>query len=108
MCEVNKKGTQKENIVTPEEIEAILQSNSKAIASNSSTIAECRREISALYGVCKELAQNSSELARDRAVMFEIIKGFNEERTVIHETLADIAENVAKLTESVVKLTENK
>ncbi len=86
--------------MTPEEVEAILKSNSKAIASNSNTIAECRREISALYGMCRELT-------RDRAVMFDILQGLNEDRAALHENLADIAENVAKLASNVAKLAEN-
>ena len=86
--------------MTPEEIEIILKSNAKAIASNSTAIAESRRETKAIYDICKELAS-------DRAVMFEILKGFNEERVLIHESLASLAENVASLSANVAKLTEN-
>lgn len=81
--------------MTPEQIEAILESNSKAIVSNSDTIAEVRRQtqtqineirrqtqaqvaeaqrqISAVY-------QLNAELIRDRATMLEILQGLNDDR----------------------------
>ena len=59
--------------MTPEQVEAILQSNAKAIEANSNAIAESRRQISALY-------QLNAELLRDRATMFEILQGLNEDR----------------------------
>jgi acyl-CoA reductase-like NAD-dependent aldehyde dehydrogenase len=87
--------------MTPEQVEAILQSNAKAIASNSDTIAavrketsdtiaETRREITALF-------QFASELARDRAVMFDILRGLNEDRIRTAENLSSIAENIARI-----------
>lgn len=80
--------------MTPEEMQAILQSNAKAIASNSTMIAASRRETEALY-------QLASELVRDRAVMYEILSGLNQDRVSLHENLASMAENVAKIAESV-------
>jgi ABC-type transporter Mla subunit MlaD len=80
--------------MTPEQIEAILESNSKAIAANSDTIAEVRRQsqrqIDALY-------QLNAELVRDRATMFEIIRGLNDDRISTSENLASLAENVARI-----------
>lgn len=80
--------------MTPEQIEAILESNAKAIASNSDTIADVRRQsqrqIDALY-------QLNAELVRDRATMFEIIRGLNDDRIRTSENLASIAENVARI-----------
>jgi ABC-type transporter Mla subunit MlaD len=80
--------------MTPEQIEAILESNSKAIAANSDTIAEVRRQsqrqIDALY-------QLNAELVRDRATMFEIIRGLNDDRIRTSENLASLAENVARI-----------
>ena len=76
--------------MTPEQIEAILQSNAKAIASNSDTIAEVRREVSGLY-------QIASELVRDRATMYDILRSLNEDRLKTSENLAAIAENVARI-----------
>ena len=78
--------------MTPEEVEAILQSNAKAIEASSNAIAESRRETNALYNICSELARNASELARDRAVMYEILRGLNEDRV-------RTAENISILTE---------
>ena len=78
----------------PEQVEAILESNSKAIAANSDTVAEVRRQaqrqIDALY-------QLNAELVRDRATMFEILRGLNEDRVRTAENLASIAENVARI-----------
>jgi ABC-type transporter Mla subunit MlaD len=83
--------------MTPEQIEAILESNSKAIAANSDTVAEVRRQsqrqIDALY-------QLNAELVRDRATMFEIIRGLNDDRMRTSENLASIAENVARIADA--------
>ncbi len=76
--------------MTPEQIEAILESNSRAIASNSDAIAESRRQINALY-------QLNAELVRDRATMFDILRGLNEDRVRTAENLASIAENVGRI-----------
>ena len=80
--------------MTPEQIEAILESNSKAIAANSDTVAEVRRQsqrqIDALY-------QLNAELVRDRATMFEIIRGLNDDRIRTSENLSSLAENVARI-----------
>ncbi len=80
--------------MTPEQVEAILESNSKAIAANSDTVAEVRRQaqrqIDALY-------QLNAELVRDRATMFEILRGLNDDRMRTSENLASIAENVARI-----------
>jgi DNA-binding transcriptional MerR regulator len=87
--------------MTPEQIEAILESNSKAIAANSDTIAEVRkqtqvqiaesqRQIDALY-------QLNAELVRDRVTMLEILRGLNEDRIRTSENLASLAENVARI-----------
>jgi hypothetical protein len=85
--------------MTPEQVEAILQSNAKAIASNSDTIAQARQETRALY-------QFASELARDRAVMFEILQGLNEDRITTAENLASIAENVGRMAEGQMTMNE--
>ena len=77
-------------MMTPEQIEAILESNSRAIASNSDAIAESRRQINALY-------QLNAELVRDRATMFDILRGLNEDRVRTAENLASIAENVGRI-----------
>lgn len=101
--------------MTPEQIEAILESNAKAIASNSDTIADVRkqtqrqidemrrqtqaqvaeaqRQISAVY-------QLSAELVRDRATMLQILQGLNDDRIRTSENLASIAENVARIANS--------
>ncbi len=90
--------------MTPEQIEAILESNSKAIAANSDTIAEVRkqtqnqiaesqRQINALY-------QLNAELVRDRATMFEILRGLNDDRVSTSENLSSLAENVARIADA--------
>ena len=65
--------------------------------SNSDTIADVRRQsqrqIDALY-------QLNAELVRDRATMFEIIRGLNDDRIRTSENLASIAENVARIADS--------
>lgn len=80
--------------MTPEQVERILESNSKAIAANSDTVAEVRRQsqrqIDALY-------QLNAELVRDRATMFEIIRGLNDDRIRTSENLSSLAENVARI-----------
>lgn len=90
--------------MTPEEVEAILQSNAKAIEANSNAIAESRRETNALYNICGELARNTSELARDRATMYEILRGLNEDRVRTTENISSISENVANLTRTNVEI----
>jgi hypothetical protein len=85
--------------MTPEEIQAILQSNAKAIEANSNAIAESRRETNALYNICGELARNTSELARDRAVMYEILRGLNEDRVRTAENLYSMAEQMTRQNE---------
>ena len=77
--------------MTPEQVEAILQSNAKAISANSNAIAESRRQIDALY-------QLNAELVRDRATMYEILRGLNEDRVKTAENIFNISENVASLT----------
>ena len=73
--------------MTPEEIEKILQSNTKAIETNSAAIAETRWEVSTLYQTLSELVQHTSQLARDRSVMFEVLRGLNKDRVTLHENL---------------------
>ncbi|MDJ0589867.1 MAG: hypothetical protein QNJ72_07705 [Pleurocapsa sp. MO_226.B13] len=87
-------------MMTPEQIEAILESNSRAIASNSDAIAESRRQVSALY-------QLTAELARDRATMFDILRGMNEDRVRTSENIASLAENVAALNQNVARIAEH-
>lgn len=70
--------------MTPEQVEAILQSNAKAIEANSNAIAESRRQTSALY-------QLNAELVRDRATMFEILQGLNEDRVRTAENISILA-----------------
>ncbi len=79
--------------MTPEQVERILESNSRAIASNSDAYAESRRQIDALY-------QLNAELVRDRATMFEILRGLNEDRVRTAENLASIAESVARIADA--------
>ena len=90
--------------MTPEQVEAILQSNAKAIEANSNAIAQSRRETNALYNICGELARNTSELARDRATMYEILRGLNEDRIRNAENISSISENVANLTRTNVEI----
>lgn len=79
---INTRGNSKK--MTPEQVEAILQSNAKAIEANSNAIAESRRQISALY-------QLNAELVRDRATMFEILQGLNEDRVRTAENISILA-----------------
>ena len=90
--------------MTPEQVESILESNAKAIAANSDTIAEVRkqtqtqiaesqRQINAVY-------QLNAELIRDRATMLEILQGLNEDRIRTSENLVSIAENVARIADA--------
>lgn len=51
---------------------------------------QSQRQIDALY-------QLNAELVRDRATMFEIIRGLNDDRIRTSENLASIAENVARI-----------
>lgn len=97
--------------MTPEQVEAILQSNAKAIEGNSNAIAQSRRETAALYNICSELAQNTSELARDRAVMYEILRGLNEDRVRTAENISVLAEQSSRqnqLLERIANALENK
>ena len=90
--------------MTPEEIEAILKSNAKAIAVNSNAIAESRRQISALY-------QLNAELVRDRATMFEILQGLNEDRVRTAENISILAEQSSRqnqLLERIADALENR
>ena len=108
--------------MTPEQIEKILESNSKAIASNSDTIAELRkqtqtqieearkqtqaqiaesqRQINALY-------QLNAELVRDRATMIEIIRGLNEDRVSNSENIATIAENISTISNTLTDIAKS-
>lgn len=85
--------------MTPEQVEAILQSNAKAIEANSNAIAESRRETAALYNICSELARNTSELARDRAVMYEVLRGLNEDRVRTAENISTMAQQITRQNE---------
>ena len=90
--------------MTPEEVEAILQSNAKAIEANSNAIAESRRQISALY-------QLNAELVRDRATMFEILQGLNEDRVRTSENISILAEQSSRqnqLLERIADALENR
>lgn len=86
--------------MTPEQIGSILASNAKAIEANSNMIAQSRRETNAVYNLCSELARNTAELAGDRAVMYEILKGLSEDRTDLQENIAQIATNVARIADA--------
>lgn len=85
--------------MTPEQVERILESNSRAIASNSDAIAESRRQSNVLY-------QLNAELVRDRATMFDILRGMNEDRVRNSENLAAIAENVAAMNQTLARIAE--
>ena len=78
--------------MTPEEIQAILASNAKAIEANSNAIAESRRQTNALY-------QLNAELVRDRAVMFNVLQGLNEDRVRTAENIAAMAEQMSRQNE---------
>ena len=80
--------------MTPEQIEAILESNAKAIAANSDTIAEVRKQTQTQIA---ESQRQISALIRDRSAMLEILQGLNEDRIRTSENLASIAENVARI-----------
>ena len=92
--------------MTPEQVEAILQSNAKAIEANSNAIAESRRETNALYNICGELARNTSELARDRAVMYEILRGLNEDRVRTAENISILAEQASRQNQLLERIAE--
>jgi septal ring factor EnvC (AmiA/AmiB activator) len=81
-------------MMTPEQIEAILESNAKAIAANSDTIAEVRRQTQTQM---TESQRQIGALIRDRSAMLEILQGLNEDRIKTSENLASIAENVARI-----------
>ncbi|MDJ0575152.1 MAG: hypothetical protein QNJ65_08300 [Xenococcaceae cyanobacterium MO_234.B1] len=87
--------------MTPEQIEAILESNAKAIAANSDAIAEGRKQTQAQIAESQRqieaLYQLNAELIRDRATMLEILRGLNEDRIRTSENLASLAENVARI-----------
>ncbi|MGL5075506.1 MAG: hypothetical protein ACRDBG_06640 [Waterburya sp.] len=89
--------------MTPEQIEAILESNAKAIAANSDTIAEARRQTQTQIAEAQRqigaVYQLNAELVRDRATMLQILQGLNEDRVRTAESLASIAENVARIAE---------
>lgn len=89
--------------MTPEQIEAILESNAKAIASNSDTIADVRRQTQTQIAESQRqidaVYQLNAELIRDRATMLEILRGLNDDRVRTSENLASIAENIARIAE---------
>ena len=90
--------------MTPQQIEAILESNAKAIAANSDTIAEARRQaqvqISEAQRQISAVYQLNAELIRDRATMLQILQGLNNDRITTAENLASIAKNVARIAEN--------
>lgn len=89
--------------MTPEQVESILESNAKAIAANSNTIAEVRRQtqtqITEAQRQIDAVYQLNAELVRDRATMFDILRGLNEDRIRTSENLASIAESMARIAE---------
>ena len=85
--------------MTPEQVEAILQSNAKAIEANSNAIAESRRQISALY-------QLNAELVRDRATMFEILQGLNEDRVRTAENISILAEQSSRQNQLLARIAD--
>ena len=90
--------------MTPEQVEAILASNAKAIQANSNAIAESRRQIDALY-------QLNAELVRDRATMYEILRGLNEDRVRTAENISILAEQSSRqnqLLERIADALENR
>jgi chemotaxis protein histidine kinase CheA len=78
--------------MTPEQIEAILESNAKAIAANSDTIAEVRRQtqtqVAESVRQIDAVYQLSAELVRDRATMLQILQGLNDDRIRTSENRA--------------------
>lgn len=97
--------------MTPEQIEAILESNSKAIAANSDTIAEVRKQTQAQIAESQRqieaLYQLNAELVRDRVTMLEILRGLNEDRIRTSENLASLAENVARIADALEQQRED-
>ena len=94
--------------MTPEQIEAILESNARAIASNSDAIAEGKRQVEEMrrqtsaqiaesQRQINALYQLSGELVRDRATMLQILQGLNDDRIRTSENIASLAENVARI-----------
>ena len=90
--------------MTPEQIEAILESNAKAIAANSDTIAQARRETQTQIAETQRqigaVYQLNAELVRDRATMLQVLQGLNDDRIRTSENLASIAENVARIADA--------
>lgn len=108
--------------MTPEQIEAILESNSRAIASNSNTIAELKRQTQAQIEQVKKqtqaqiaesqrqinaLYQLNAELVRDRSTMIEIIRGLNEDRVTNSENIAAIAENISTISNTLIDMAKS-
>lgn len=85
--------------MTPQEVEAILASNAKAIEANSNAISESRRETNALY-------QLNAELVRDRATMFEILRGLNEDRVRTAENLNAMAQQMIAQNELLARIAD--
>jgi len=86
--------------MTPEQIEAILTSNAKAIAANSDTVAEVRRQtqtqIAESQRQINAVYQLNAELIRDRATMYEILRGLNEDRVRTAENISILAEQSSR------------
>ena len=97
--------------MTPEQIEKILESNSKAIASNSDTIAEVKRQTQAQIAESQRqinaLYQLNAELVRDRSTMIEIIRGLNEDRVSNSENIATIAENISNISNTLTDIAKS-
>ena len=90
--------------MTPEQVERILESNAKAIAANSDTIAQARRETQTQIAETQRqigaVYQLNAELVRDRATMLQVLQGLNDDRIRTSENLASIAENVARIADA--------
>lgn len=97
--------------MTPEQIETILESNSRAIASNSDAVAELKRQTQAQIAESQRqpiaLYQLSAELVRDRSTMIEIIRGLNEDRVTNSENIATIAENISTISNTLIDIAKS-
>lgn len=98
--------------MTPEQVESILESNAKAIAANSDTVAEVRRQtqtqvdemrrqtqaqVAEAQRQINAVYQLNAELVRDRSTMLQILQGLNEDRIRTSENLATLAENTTRI-----------
>ncbi len=89
--------------MTPEQFEQILESNARAIASNSQTIADARKETQIMVAESQKKIDSiynlTAELVRDRLTTLQMLRSLNEDRVTNAEHLATIAENIANISQ---------